>query len=1206
MPGIEWALGRPDWYVRPIGPPIRIDPGTGGGGGGAGGGSGGTGGGGGPTGGQTHFELNKLAGNMLLSFELSNWSSRGDLRVPFRLFYNSLSSSQLGSDTTLGLGWTHSYSMRLEWAPSEQYQTPKSQITFVRSDGMRFPFTPAPGQGGYLYHGSDGIPAKLTWDAFNFTLENSARFKYVFTGTTGLLNSVLDPHGNSITITRNSHGQPTEVTDPSNRKLLFGYTYVGPGAKLSSVTEPSGLSWTIGHSANNLTGITYPPLSGQVLSRSFAYQPYSSRMSSQTDLEGNTWGYSYWPQTFRLQAVNPPAGSSTWYEYAQTYTEETISGVSNVILNSRVHYQDGKVTQTSHSLGINEYFSADSKGNLAQYTDPLGRNWSWTYNTASTDRLQQNNVLTASDPMGRTTSVAYNAAGYVTSVTNPLGQSSTVTYDASNRPLAFFDHQSNKRMELAYDSYGQVTTITGADQSYLQLTRDSQGNLTGMMQASRPTGSSTTPILTLPASSATFNSWGRPINVSAVGITQTFLYDSWHRLRGIQNGDGTTSTITLSPEGNVLTAVNERNKASAFTYDPIGRLLTATDANQSTTSYAYNDTLAVYQGGGYGFSVTETGPTGNTITTTTDRAMRPAAQWLTDGRWEGWTFDAAGNLTQSKQGTYLGGSAPTVVQTQAYTYNNAGQLTGKNYFPFQTGVSVTYDSAGRQTSMTDATGTSSVAYDSLNRISSMTTPQGVLTYAYNATFDLASRTLNGTKTTTYGRDHFGRVTSMTNPVGETTSYFYNSATGRLDWQQFANNTKETFTYDSLGRLQMQDLRNTSNNALLSRVAYTYLADGLISTIDSSSQGGLTTYSYDNVGQLLAAVGPGFTGSYSYDANGNRTAKTENGQAWTYTYGASDRLLSATGPSGTTSYGYDFAGRANLISGPGGNTALAYNADGYVTGITYPNSTADAFVTNSFGQRVSQSGVSGAKTFTRAGLGVTSPLLSDGQADYTPGISERRAGVSTWQHAGSKSVGRQLTAGGSVTASRNYSPWGELKSSWGAWKGPFGYGGSVGYQSDPNGLQLLGHRYYDPAAGRFLSPDPIQDGGNWYAYAGNSPISFADPEGLARTRLYRLWNAIRGEFMKWGITKQDPPELRYSKQPIKDPVTGQKVPVYLEPVAEYDVRAEARRDEREMVMSDAGPYNREPWSPYGRNRSERVPGAFEASVSLAACEDVSLE
>jgi YD repeat-containing protein len=103
---------------------------------------------------------------------------------------------------------------------------------------------------------------------------------------------------------------------------------------------------------------------------------------------------------------------------------------------------------------------------------------------------------------------------------------------------------------------------------------------------------------------------------------------------------------------------------------------------------------------------------------------------------------------------------------------------------------------------------------------------------------------------------------------------------------------------------------------------------------------------------LAAVGPGFTGSYSYDANGNRTAKTENGQAWTYTYGASDRLLSATGPSGTTSYGYDFAGRANLISGPGGNTALAYNADGYVTGITYPNSTVDAFVTNSFGQRVS--------------------------------------------------------------------------------------------------------------------------------------------------------------------------------------------------------------------------------------------------------------
>jgi hypothetical protein len=29
--------------------------------------------------------------------------------------------------------------------------------------------------------------------------------------------------------------------------------------------------------------------------------------------------------------------------------------------------------------------------------------------------------------------------------------------------------------------------------------------------------------------------------------------------------------------------------------------------------------------------------------------------------------------------------------------------------------------------------------------------------------------------------------------------------------------------------------------------------------------------------------------------------------------------------------------------------------------------------------------------------------------------------------------------------------------------------------------LLGHRYYDPTLGRFLSRDPIKDGRNWYVY-----------------------------------------------------------------------------------------------------------------------------
>jgi RHS repeat-associated protein len=159
-------------------------------------------------------------------------------------------------------------------------------------------------------------------------------------------------------------------------------------------------------------------------------------------------------------------------------------------------------------------------------------------------------------------------------------------------------------------------------------------------------------------------------------------------------------------------------------------------------------------------------------------------------------------------------------------------------------------------------------------------------------------------------------------------------------------------------------------------------------------------------------------------------------------------------------------------------------------------TTNSFGYNGLDARVSKTDSTGTYGFKRNGAGVTDPVLSDGAATYTPGISERRGGNSKFLHSGMKNADAQSGASANVDSSRTYDAFGNLTGSSGTWSGPFGYAGGFGYQEDPDhGLRLLGHRYYDSSTGRFISKDPIGDGRNWYGYCGNNPVVASDPTGL---------------------------------------------------------------------------------------------------------------
>ena len=153
--------------------------------------------------------------------------------------------------------------------------------------------------------------------------------------------------------------------------------------------------------------------------------------------------------------------------------------------------------------------------------------------------------------------------------------------------------------------------------------------------------------------------------------------------------------------------------------------------------------------------------------------------------------------------------------------------------------------------------------------------------------------------------------------------------------------------------------------------------------------------------------------------------------------------------------------------------------------------------------------SGALAYVCDGTSVASPVLKDGASVYTPGLSERRGTTSKFLHSDALGTTRGVTdASQAATDSLLFDAFGQVVSRTGTTPTPFGFVGQSQYQTDKDsGLLLLGHRYYDPSIGRFLSQDPIHAGSNWYKYAANNPLGKVDPKGLDNQTLAGYLNDL---------------------------------------------------------------------------------------------------
>lgn len=732
----------------------------------------------------------------------------------------------------------------------------------------------------------------------------------------------------------------------------------------------------------------------------------------------------------------------------------------------------------------------DARGQFpTSTTNTLGQTATTLYSSvfASVVSMTDANGLVASfeyDGFGRTTyehkpDGTHKRILYLSDTNMPAGAVYFVRVDESAKApqITYYDmldREIEKRVlgfsgqwivvKTAYNSLGQVaqtseafflgaTNILWTTYQYDLLGRQTQMTVPGNRITSTVYNGLTT-LVTNPLSQTsqmTKNSLGKTISVTDhLGAQITYGYDNFGNLISVTDPNNNVVSMQYDVRGNKLSLTDSDTGTSTYTYDALGQLISQTDANGNSINFSY-DSLG---------RLTQRNSSNGTAS---------------------WQFDnmphAIGKLTASISETG---------QSQNFSYDNYGRLEQMAvYIP-----EVNY------------LGSITRSYDNFGRVDTLVYPTGFsVRNNYNANGYLESvERLDNNQIIWQAltQNARGQLEQFSFGNGLLTNRIFDNTTGYLTDIQAVGVQNLKFTFDPIGNLtQRRDLaRNLTEN---------FVYDGLNRLTSSQVVGqAANTVTYDNIGNISSMSN---VGNYLYNGSGAHALTSISGLTnHKYSYDLNGNLVE----SDDSAFAYDAFNKATVVKTPDSYTSSSYDADHnlylqqtqvYSTGI---NRTKIYF--GGIFEMEEANGVQKMSHYIQAGNAAF--------AIFEIGTKDKRMLYLHKDHLGSiQSISDDL---GNIVEVQSYDSWGNKRDP------------NTWTQSAPSTSQIdrgftghehmlgtnfvnMGGRIYNPAIGRFLTPDPYVQAPenlqnlNRYSYVLNNPLSYTDPSGFF---FKKLWSTIK--------------------------------------------------------------------------------------------------